>query len=163
MTERVLVLLRHAKAEHPAGVADVDRRLTPRGHADSGAAGAWLAGQGLVPDLVLCSPSRRTRGTWHGVKLALGADIEPVFDPRLYDGGVAEALELLAETSPDRGTVLVIGHNPTVSALAALLDPGDGPPDGLRTCGLAVHRVDSAWMALGPDGAPLVSAHTARA
>src|SRR6266498_2630447 len=83
MTDRVLVLLRHAKAEHPAKLADVDRPLTPRGHADSGAAGAWLASQGLVPDLVLCSPSRRTRDTWHSVKLALGARTKPVFDPRL--------------------------------------------------------------------------------
>jgi phosphohistidine phosphatase len=163
MTERVLVLLRHAKAEHPAGVADVDRRLTPRGHADSAAAGAWLAGQDLAPDLVLCSPSRRTRDTWRGVKLALGAQTRPVFDPRLYDGGVTEVLELIAQTAPDVRNILVIGHNPALSMLSAVLDPGGGPPDGLRTCGLAVHRVTGGWAETAAGTAALVDVHTARA
>jgi phosphohistidine phosphatase len=163
MTDRVLVLLRHAKAEHPAKLADVDRPLTPRGHADSGAAGAWLASQGLVPHLVLCSPSRRTRDTWHSVKLALGVRTKPVFDPRLYDGTVAEMVELISETASNVDTVLVIGHNPALSMLSALLDPAGGPPDGLRTCGLAVHRMTGAWSGASQGEAPLVTVHTARA
>jgi len=163
MTERVLVLLRHAKAEHPAGVADSDRRLTPRGHADAAAAGAWLAGQGLLPDLVLCSPSRRPRETWHCVQLALGSQTEPVFDPRLYDGAVTELLGLLSEQPADRNTAVVIGHNPTLSMLSALLDPGGGPPDGLRTCGLAVHHVVGEWPNAGAGRAELVDVQTARA
>ena len=35
--------MRHAKAERPDGVADIDRPLTQRGHADAAAVGAWLA------------------------------------------------------------------------------------------------------------------------
>jgi phosphohistidine phosphatase len=160
---RTLVLLRHAKAEHPAGVADVDRSLTARGHADSAAAGAWLAAAHLAPDLVLCSPSRRTRETWHGVKVALSARPRTVYDRRVYDGGADDVLEVIAETGSDVGTVLVIGHNPTLSMLSARLDPGGGPEDGLRTCTAAVHRVPAAWADLGPKLAPLVAAHTARA
>jgi phosphohistidine phosphatase len=68
---RTLVLLRHAKADRPNGVPDVDRPLTERGHADSALAGAWLVKHGYVPDLVLASPSRRTRQTWHSVAVAL--------------------------------------------------------------------------------------------
>ena len=71
VTTRTLVILRHAKAANPEGVADPDRPLTSRGHADAAAAGAWLAHRDLQPDLVLCSSARRTRETWHGVALAL--------------------------------------------------------------------------------------------
>jgi phosphohistidine phosphatase len=165
ITARTLVLLRHAKATHPAVVADVQRALTPRGHADAAAAGAWLANQRLFPDLVLCSPARRTRETWHGVALALGgqaSNASVAYDPGIYEATSGpELLDLITATGPEIGTVLVIGHNPTMSMLSALLDPA--ADDGLRTCGIAVHRFPGAWRDLGSGGAPLVSSHTARA
>jgi phosphohistidine phosphatase len=182
MTARTLVLLRHAKAEHPAGVADVDRPLTARGHADAAAAGAWLASQRLVPDLVLCSPSRRTRETWHCVALALGGGAAPepvsgageqvhprpqpvpvVFEPAVYHADVPDLVDLLAGIDEGVGTLLVIGHNPTLSTLSAALDPAGGPEDGLRTCGLAVHRLADGWRRCGPRLAALAATHTARA
>ena len=91
------MVLRHAKAERPTGVADEDRPLTERGHADAAAAGAWLAARGYRPDLVLCSPAKRTRQTWRAVALALaGSDQAEVrYEPDLYHGGVAEALGLV--------------------------------------------------------------------
>src|SRR2546423_12767472 len=96
MSERTLVILRHAKAERPAGTADEDRPLTQRGHADSAAAGAWLAARGDRPDLVLCSPSKRTRQTWRGVAGALAGAPEPEgrHGPDPYHGGGAEAPSL---------------------------------------------------------------------
>src|SRR5256885_16922284 len=94
---RTLVILRHAKAARPAGVADVDRPLTDRGHADAAAAGAWLAARGYVPDLVLCSPAKRTRQTWHGVAMALSAAQAPEarYEAAIYHDGVAGLLDLL--------------------------------------------------------------------
>jgi phosphohistidine phosphatase len=166
MTERSLVLLRHAKAGHRSGVPDVERALTARGHADAGVAGAWLGSRGTVPDLVLCSPSRRTRETWHAVAIALGAqDDGPAvrYEPQLYEGAFPDLVELIEATEPTVGTVLVIGHNPAMSMLSALLDPASAASDGLRTCGLAVHRVQGGWPDCGPGRAPLVAAHTARA
>src|SRR5436309_742741 len=113
---RMLVILRHAKADRPGGLADLDRPLTERGHADSAAAGAWLAARGYRPDVVLCSPSKRTRQTWHGVAVAL-SDPAPVvhYEPALYESGAGEILGLVQAIEPEFGTALVIGHNPTVS------------------------------------------------
>src|SRR5947199_719058 len=93
---RTLVILRHAKAERPTGVADIDRPLTGRGHEDAAAAGAWLASRGYAPDLVLCSPAKRTRQTWHGVAMALAGAPEVRYEPALYAGAVDEALDLVA-------------------------------------------------------------------
>jgi phosphohistidine phosphatase len=164
MTERTLVLLRHAKADRPAGVSDEQRPLTARGHADAAAAGAWLARSGLRPDLVLCSPAKRTRQTWHGIAVALAGSAAPTvrYEPDLYDGGAEDLLALVREVGEDVNTVLLIGHNPSVSVLSALLDPdAQADSDGLRTSGIAVHRA-SAWSGIGRGEAALAAVHTAR-
>jgi phosphohistidine phosphatase len=166
MTDRTLVLLRHAKAAHPEGVADEQRPLTPRGHADASAAGAWIAAQRLYPDVVVCSPARRTRETWHGVALALGAEataVTVVYDPAVYESGhLTGLLDLIVPTGQEVSTLLMIGHNPTISMLSAQLDPTAGD-EGLRTSGIAVHRVPGTWADLAAGGGPLVTTYTARA
>ncbi len=166
MTDRTVVLLRHAKAAHPEGMADPERPLTPRGHADAAAAGAWLAAQRLFPGVVLCSPSRRTRETWHDVALALGVEATGttvVYDPTVYEAGDGRVLlALVAATAREVATLALIGHNPTISMLSALLDPAAGNV-GLRTCGIALHRVPGSWRDLTSRAAPLVTTHTPRA
>lgn len=165
MTGRKLVLLRHAKAANPERVADTDRPLTARGHADAAAAGAWLLARGLRPARVLCSPSRRTRETWHGVQVALGdgsAATGVRFDPALYDAGARTVLGLIQETGPEVDVLVVVGHNPTVSMISAILDPGTDPAEDLRTAGLAVHEIDGSWADCVPDRAPRTAVHTAR-
>ena len=166
MRQRTLVILRHAKADRPTGVADADRPLTERGHADAGAVGAWLATAGCRPDVVLCSPAKRTRQTWHGVAVALAATLTPEvrYEPDLYDAGAAQALDLIRAVPPQTRALLVIGHNPTVSLLSDALDPdAERDSDGLRTSGLAVHVLDGTWADLEPTGAALTALHTARA
>ena len=162
MTTRTMVLLRHAKAETPSTVPDWERPLTPRGHADATAAGAWLAARGTDPQLVLCSPARRTRETWLDAGSALGGQPEVRFSDELYAASVDALLEAVRAVDDTVETVLVIGHNPAVSQLSALLDTS-GIATGLRTAGLAVHSFDGPWLTCGPDSAPLVAAHTARA
>jgi len=168
---RTLILLRHAKAERPDGPVDIDRSLTERGQADALASGAWLAGRSLTPDLVICSPSKRTRQTWHGVAqglaagLAAGASAPRIsYERRVYDGGADDLLALVQAVDDEVGTVLLIGHNPSVSVLSARLDPEGAADDsdGLRTAGLAVHEVNGSWAELGGGPAPVVARHTAR-
>jgi phosphohistidine phosphatase len=161
VSTRTLVILRHAKAAHSEGLADLDRPLTPRGHADAAAAGAWLAHSGYVPDLVLCSPARRTKETWHGVALALSAAPAVRYDKTIYNDTPRALLELVTTLDDDAATVLLVGHNPTLSQLSSLLDPAGADPDGLRTAGMAVHAFDGLWEAA--DHLPVVAAHTARA
>lgn len=164
MTERTLVLLRHAKAERPAGTADLDRPLTARGHADAGAAGLWLARHDLLPAEVICSPAKRTRQTWHGVAPALGGRAPEVrYEALMYGGTASELLDLIRGAGEGADTVLVIGHNPTISDLSGLLDPtAVRDSDGLRTSGLAVHRFEGAWADIEPGKAALTDSHTAR-
>lgn len=168
MTERTLVIMRHAKAEQPvsAAEADIDRPLTARGRLDAKAAGVWLALHRIAPDLVLCSPSTRTRSTWHEV--AIGFSDGPIaaypnvrYEADLYHAGVNAALKLIRDVPAEVGTVLLIGHNPTVSALSLRLDDATGRAASvLKTGGIAVHSIDATWADW--SSAPLTASHTAR-
>jgi phosphohistidine phosphatase len=170
MTARTLVLLRHAKAETPGELPDFERSLTEKGEADADAAGSWLADEGLRPDLVICSPAKRTRQTWHDAAVAIAqahpgaASPEVHYELDLYQGGRTELIDLLRAVPGEVGTVLVVGHNPTVSDVSALLRPYDEDDDfeGLKTCGLAVHRADGPWSGTEPGSMGLTQQHTAR-
>lgn len=159
MTSHTLVLLRHGEAE-PArsGRSDAERPLSREGRAQAQAAGAWLAANGLLPELVLCSPAQRTVQTWANLAGSAGPTTpSPTvgYEPRLYTQGVQTLLGLLAGVSDDLSTVLIIGHNPAISLASALLSPPfDG--QGLPTAGLAVHRSEASWADWVELGAPLV-------
>ena len=163
MTTRTLVILRHAKAANPQESADIDRPLTARGHADAAAAGAWLWHTSNAPDLVLCSPARRARETWHAVAMALSRAPEVRYDEKIYNASALELLHLVSDIEADTGRVLLVGHNPGLSQFSALLDPDDADPAGLRTAGAAVHTSAAKWIEWGPRAAALQATHTARA
>ncbi|WP_338677169.1 histidine phosphatase family protein [Streptomyces sp. SCSIO 30461] len=165
-----LVLLRHAKSARPQGVEDHERPLAPQGRDDAAEAGRLLREMDCVPDLVICSPSRRTRETWENAAAPLGGGQLPVtYDDRVYEAGSDELMAVLREVSPDTVTALLVGHNPGIEELAAALS-GDADPDSLAwmtekfpTSAFAVFAVDTGWSALGAGAARLVSFVVARA
>ena len=162
MSTRTLVILRHAKTANPEGVIDSERPLTQRGHADAAAAGAWLAHHDYAVDVVLCSPSRRTRETWHGVALALEAAPIVRYESQVYAASGRELLEVVRSAPDDAATALLVGHNPGLSELSIMLDRAHADPDGIRTAGIAVHSWDGDWVDCGQGAAPLTASHTAR-
>jgi phosphohistidine phosphatase len=144
-----LIVVRHAKATHKPGFADPDRPLTGRGRRDAKAAGQWLLGQRLIPDLVLCSPSLRTRQTWDRLAAALGAghDVEVQYDSRLYLADEDAVLDVVGETPGDVQTLLIVGHNPAMQQVASSL-AGQGDL-GFPTTAIAVVDLGS-WARLVP-------------
>ncbi|WP_432833674.1 SixA phosphatase family protein [Dactylosporangium sp. CA-092794] len=160
MTVRTLILLRHAKAADPDEYAtDIERPLTARGHRDARAAGEWLRGAALAPDAVLCSTAVRTRETLEDLGLA---ETPAIYEQRIYVGPAADTLDLLQQTDPAVATLLLVGHNPTVTDLSDLLAPSALRDRALATSGIAVHRFDTTWRDLAEAEAPLVDQHTAR-
>lgn len=159
-----LVLLRHAKAE-PDGPTDELRPLALTGRRQAGAVGASLAAAGLVPDRVLVSSALRTRQTWDLVRSTLGgAEPDAHVTDRLYEAGPSDVLELVRQVDARVATLLVVGHEPTMSGLAASL-AGPGSDDaavatvrsGLSTGAYAVLEV-ADWASLDPRGATLLGA-----
>lgn len=123
-----LVVMRHARPEQVAAT-DHQRPLSEGGRDDAAAVGRWLAAQGIIPDRALVSDALRTRETWAAVCAAAGWAIEADFDRSLYTGGEDTVCDLLRDLDETAHTVLVIGHNPTMSTVAMLLDDGEGDPE----------------------------------
>ena len=113
-----LILMRHAKTERLAESGlDRDRALTRRGVDDAALMGGVLADKNLRPDLVLVSPSVRTRQTWETMHEAFG-DVEVRIEPRLYDAST-DTIRRLVEGAEDKaGCLMVVAHNPGVQLLA---------------------------------------------
>ena len=117
-----LVIVRHAEAA--SGEPDELRPLTAAGRETARALGQRLADEGLEPDAVLTSPLLRARET--AQELARPAGLAPEPDERLAPGATAEAVRAAAE---ERGkTVIVVGHQPDCSRIAAALGGGKEPP-----------------------------------
>ena len=135
---RELILLRHAHAEPAApGQADLDRPLSAEGLAEAESAGRWLKGNGWVPDCVLCSPSRRTRETLEAVLGEVGY-IDQRIEPSIYEA-TPGGLIALADAHRDVGRLMLVGHNPGLERLAALLHSGQsGDYRGMPPGGVAV-------------------------
>ena len=114
-----LILWRHAEAEvGGAGTPDAKRRLTARGEKQARDMAKWLKPRLPKKLKVLVSPAVRTQQTAH--LLALPFEVEP----RIAIG--ADAADLIAATNwPEHsGAVLLVGHQPALGRLAALLLAG---------------------------------------
>lgn len=153
---RELILLRHAHAESAApGQDDIDRPLSRQGQAEAELAGRWLKTENLVPDLVLCSPARRTRETLEQVLQVIGyADQRQ--EQRIYEA-TPGALIQVADEHREVGRVLLVGHNPGLEQVAALLSSGQsGDFRGMPAGSIAVLRLP-ADAALEPGIAQLAA------
>ena len=126
-----LWLLRHAKASAGgAGLADRERPLTGRGRDAAERIGRYLAEREVRPDLVLCSPSLRTRETLEVVEKALGTDLPVEFEDELYLASEGDLQARIERVPDDAASVLLVGHNPGVAELALRLAVR-GDPDAL--------------------------------
>lgn len=140
-----LILLRHAEAVPIETTGDDQQRsLSKRGEQEAQAAGRWLAAHGVRPRRVLCSPARRTEET---ARLALAAmsDVpSPQLATEIYDASPGELLALLDQHG-DSSTVMLVGHNPGIERLVALLVEGRSDEfRGMPPGALAVLHLDGA-------------------
>ena len=100
---RRLILMRHAKAGWPAGIAtDFDRPLDDKGRQDAHAIGQWLDAEDYRPDLVLCSASRRTSETLEFLEIP--SAVKRIFTDRLY---LADTERLMAAIQGAEGSRLL--------------------------------------------------------
>jgi phosphohistidine phosphatase len=119
---RRLLLLRHAKSERTRpGGRDHDRVLAPRGRDDAPKLGAYMVRHGLIPERVIASTAARARATWDLVTASFEANPPVVSDKRLYEATPQAILKVIQECKPEVHNLLIVGHNPGLQELAALL------------------------------------------
>jgi phosphohistidine phosphatase len=126
-------LLRHAKSSwKDDSLADRDRPLAGRGRRAAEAVARHLEAEGIRPDLVLCSPARRTRETLERIEGAFGGRVETTLDEALYAASEPELLARLTALPEDVGSVMLIGHNPGLEELALALASDGAELERLR-------------------------------
>ena len=159
---RRVYLLRHAKSSwKDRSLPDRDRPLAGRGRRAANFMAAHLQREDIQPDLVLCSPARRTRETLERIEGAFGGGVKVIFEDALYGAGETELLARLEALPQEVGSVMLLGHNPGLEELAlALASKGAGlarmrekyPTAALATIDLPADR----WSAIERGSGELV-------
>lgn len=127
-----LSLLRHAKSSWAnPGQQDFDRPLNERGLDAAPRMGAFMAGRGIVPDLILCSPSARTRQTLGLVLPHFSPAPAILYEDPLYLGAPSTLLKRIRKLHADTRHAMIVAHDPGLHQLAMEL-PGSGDPDVMQ-------------------------------
>jgi phosphohistidine phosphatase len=156
---RRLIVLRHAKSDWPAGIADHRRPLGPRGKREAPLAGRWLNEHAEPIDLVVCSTAQRARETWELVARELDPVPEVRLEDRVYDASERRLLQVIRELPDSASTVLFVGHNPGLEDLISVLT---GRHYTMKTSSIAVMSSDTEWAAADLGWATLEAAETPR-
>ena len=138
-----LILWRHADAE--LGQPDSERRLTDKGHKQAARMAKWLAERLPEDYVVMASPAVRAQQTAR----TLSDDIKTV--PDLDTASSAKEL-IRACGWPRGGTVVAVGHQPTMGEVASLLLTGSASA-------WAVKKSAIVWLSLrGAEARPRLRA-----
>jgi phosphohistidine phosphatase len=123
---KTVTLFRHAKSgdkDNP-NLQDFERPLASRGLKAAPKMGAAMRDRKLEPDLILSSPSVRTRQTLSlAAPEAWDTPPETRFEERLYDASAQTLFKALRELPDEVGHVMIVGHNPGLQELAVALAP----------------------------------------
>lgn len=111
-----LILWRHAEAEE--GFPDEARQLTQKGEKQAARMADWMKGRLPEDAKILVSPARRTRQTADALKR------DYAISPELATGASVAAVLGAVDWPDGEGTVVVVGHQPTLGQVAAHLLAG---------------------------------------
>ena len=119
---RRLMLLRHAKSDWSTpGQRDQDRPLNARGREAAPKMGAYMVRHALNPDLIIASPAKRVTETLDLVLAAFDRRPKLRSEAAVYEAGPNALLDVVKQTPPAVHSLLLVGHNPGLGELAALL------------------------------------------
>ena len=140
---KTLWLLRHAKSSWDnASLADFDRPLNARGSRNARAMAERLAALSPALDRIVSSPARRARDTVMVFAERLGLPGDRIdWTDSLYEASPETWLRIIRRLDPAWDSVLMAGHNPTITQLVRQLGRPD--IDNVPTCGLAECRAGS--------------------
>lgn len=119
---KTLFILRHAKSSwKDEDIPDHDRPLNKRGKQDAPRMGALLRSEDLLPDLIISSTAKRARDTvkYAAEESGYGGDI--LWSESLYAAEPQAYIDILRGLPAGYERVMVVGHNPGLEELVAML------------------------------------------
>jgi phosphohistidine phosphatase len=134
---KTLFILRHAKAApKDPNVSDHDRPLDKVGKDDALRIGKLIKDKEMIPSLIISSTALRAQTTAELVAKGCIYQGDIVLNPSLYEATPKDYLSILETLSDMYGSVLIVGHNPTIEdTIQMLTDSSD--VTAITSCALA--------------------------
>lgn len=139
---KTIYIVRHAKSSHDnPDLADFDRPLAKRGHADAKLMAGILKRKGISPDIIISSPAKRTQETSAYFIDALYKNYKKIsLDSSLYRCTPTTYIHQLSKLSDSKNSVIVFGHNPATTKAANFLQE-DTLFQNIPTCGIVAIEI----------------------
>ena len=138
-----LYLLRHAKSSwDDFALTDFDRPLSTRGIQDADLLGNFFKSKRRGLDLVVSSPSRRTKETLNHFFNKTTQNI--IFDETIYHSSEQNIYSVLKFVEEDIKSLMIVGHNPSMHEFSESFSGQF--IEKFSTCGLASFEFEDEWI-----------------
>lgn len=119
---KTLFIMRHGQKDTSnLNVDDYDIEVTKKGLEDVKKISKLLKEKNVLPDLLVASPAKRTKTTAELVAKELGYSKNIMYNEVLFQAFVNEVIESITYTFDNVDTLMIIGHNPSLTALGVTL------------------------------------------
>ena len=155
---KTLYLLRHGKADRPAGMlSDKERPLLKHGVEETAKICRKLAKKGMLPEAIIASTAVRALQTAETAARELGYERKRIEKAEVIYGAEADELGLfLRHQSDERSSLMLVGHNPGLEELEGML--GNENAGHLPTGGVIVIRLAiESWSDAAPGCAKIIA------
>jgi phosphohistidine phosphatase len=147
-----LYILRHGKAEEARhGQTDSHRKLTKKGHDDIITVANWMASQEISFDLIAASPYIRAQETAAIIANTLEIPEKRLTWKNLVPEGNPDSVCREINKHTDDKAILLVGHEPLLSALIGWIISGDDSTRVIMTKG-ALAKIRDFSFAQHPSG-----------
>lgn len=117
-----LILIRHAKSSWSNPLLDdFERPLNKRGEKNAPFMAKVLKQKGLTPDLIISSPSIRTKQTLDYFIQEFDYKGEIIFEESIYEAPFENLLKVIKNIDDKYKTIFLFGHNPGLNDLVDFL------------------------------------------
>lgn len=153
---RELILIRHAKSDWSNPLLDdFERPLNKRGEKNAPFMAKILKKELQKPDLIISSPSFRTKLTLEYFLKEFEYKGEVIFEKSIYEAPFENLLKVIKNIDDKYKTIFLIGHNPGLNDLANFLLGSF--EDNIATSGVLKIDFDTnSWKNISKDNSKLI-------
>ncbi len=155
---KILLISRHAEAGWvPLGATDFDRHILPQGEQNTLQICAKLKQENIAPDYILTSAAVRTKETTALIANEFNVAEDKIYeDKKFYSEASDIWIDEISFVEDNVQTLMLVGHNPTVTYLAKLLLPNDKILE-LPTSSVVCIQFDcDKWTEISPKNSKLL-------
>lgn len=157
---KTIFLIRHAKSSwEDYSLKDIERPLNTRGKRDAPFMSKVFQAKEGIPELLISSPALRAKTTAYIFAEQLGIPQSEVrIVKEIYEAYTTEILYIIKEIENDYNTIVLFGHNPSITDVANIF--GDQYVPNVPTCGIIkISSSAESWADFDKTNAKLSAFH----